>query len=78
MSQAKVDKYKEAKAHRKETMKKEKTASMIRKVVAAVVAVVVIGWAGYSAYNAYTTYQPNETVEIDYSAIENIAAEEEE
>ena len=26
MSQAKVDKYKEAKAHRKETMKKEKTA----------------------------------------------------
>lgn len=75
MSQAKVDKYKEAKAHRKETMKKEKTASMIRKTVAAVVAVAVIGWAGYSAYNAYTTYQPNETAEINYSAIENLGTE---
>ena len=75
MSQAKVDKYKEAKAHRKETMKKEKTASMIRKAVAAVIAIAVIGWAGYSAYNAYTTYEPNETVEIDYSAVDNLGTE---
>ena len=77
MSQAKVDRYKEAKANRKETVKKEKKANMIRKAVAAVIAVAVIGWAGYSAYNAYTTYQPNETVEIDYSALENIAEEAE-
>ena len=72
MSQAKVDRYKEQKANRKEIMKKEKTASKIRKAVAAVVAVAVIGWAGYSAVNAYTSYQPNEAVEIDYSAIDNL------
>ena len=73
MSQAKVDRYKKEKANRKETMKKEKMANVIRKTVAAVVAVAVIGWAGYSAYNAYTTYQPNETVEIDYSALDSLA-----
>jgi len=53
-------------------MMKEKRASMIRKAVAAVVAVAVIGWAGYSAYNAYDSYQPNESVEIDYTAIDNL------
>ena len=72
MSQAKVDRYKQEKANRKEIMKKEKTASIIRKAVAAVVAVAVIGWAGYSAVNAYTSYQPNESVEIDYTAIDNL------
>jgi len=72
MSQAKVDKYKQEKANRKETMKKEKTASVIRRTVAAVVAVAIIGWAGYSAVNAYNSYQPNESVEIDYTAIDNL------
>ena len=56
-------------------MKKEKRASMIRKTVAAIIGVAIIGWAGYSAYNAYTTYQPNETVEIDYSALDNFGTE---
>ncbi len=72
MSQAKVDKYKEQKVHRKEIMKKEKTASTIRKSVAAVVAVALIGWAGYSAYNVYESYQPNESVEVDYTAMDNL------
>lgn len=72
MSQAKVDRYKQEKANRKEIMKKEKTASVIRRIVAAVVAVAVIGWAGYSAINAYNSYKPNESVEIDYTAIDNL------
>ena len=72
MSQAKVDRYKQEKANRKETMKKEKTASQVRKSVAVIVAVALIGWAGYSAVNAYTSYQPNEAVEIDYTAIDNL------
>ena len=75
MSQAKVDRYKQQKANRKEIMKKEKTASVIRKTVAAVVAVAVIGWAGYSAINAYNSYQPNEKVEIDYTAVDSLNAE---
>ena len=75
MSQAKVDRYKQEKANRKEIMKKEKTASIIRRTVAAVIAIAVVGWAGYSAVNAYTSYQPNETVEVDYSAVDNLNAE---
>lgn len=72
MSQAKVDRYKQEKANRKETMKKEKTASVVRRTVAAVVAVALIGWAGYSAVNAYSSYQPNEAVEIDYTAVDEL------
>ena len=53
-----LNKYKEEKANRKETMKKEKMANAIRKSVVAVVAVALIGWVGYSAYNAYDSYQP--------------------
>ena len=70
MSQAKVDKYKQDKANRKEIMRKEKMQSRIRKSVAVVVAVVVVGWAGYSAYNSYTTGQ--EEVSIDYTAVDEL------
>ena len=73
MSQAKVDRYKQEKANRKEIMKKEKRADALRKCVAAVVAVAVIGWAGYSAWNTYDSYQPNESVEIDYTALDNLS-----
>ena len=72
MSQAKVDRYKQEKANRKENVMKEKKANALRKGVALVVAVAVIGWAGYSAVNAYQTYQPNESVEIDYTAVDNL------
>ena len=72
MSQAKVDRYKQEKANRKENVMKEKKANAIRKGVALVIAVALIGWAGYSAVNAYQTYQPNESVEIDYTAVDNL------
>lgn len=75
MSQAKVDRYKQEKANRKETMKKEKTANTIRKTIVAVVAVVILGWVGYSAVNTYTSYQPKEAVEVDYSALDNLSVE---
>lgn len=80
MSQAKVDKYKEQKANRKEIMKKEKRHNQIVKASAAVIGVVMIGWVGFSAYDAYQSAQPRETVEIDYTAFEtylnSIGAEE--
>lgn len=75
MSQAKVDRYKQEKANRKEIMKKEKTANTVRKTVVAVVAVAVIGWIGYSAVNTYNSYQPKESVEVDYSALDNLSTE---
>jgi len=73
MSQAKVDKYKQEKANRKETMKKEKMANAIRKSIVGVVAAALIVWVGYSAYNAYDSYQPKESVEVDYTAIDNLS-----
>ena len=43
MSQAKVDKYKEAKKNRKKQMKKEKIQSYLRRGVACIVAAALIG-----------------------------------
>lgn len=71
MSQEKVTKYKEAKANRKETMKKQKQAKMIRNTVMAVVVVAVLGWVGYSAVDYYQKNQPRESVEVDYSAVDD-------
>ncbi len=70
MSQAKVDKYKQQKANRKEIMMKEKRQKLIMKVTAAVIGVALIGWIGFSCYETYESSQPREVVEIDYSAIE--------
>ena len=71
MSQEKVTKYKEAKANRKETMNKQKQAKMLRNTVMAVVAVAVLGWVGYSAVDYYQNNQPRESVEVDYSAVDD-------
>ena len=71
MSQEKVTKYKETKANRKETMKKQKQAKMLRNTVMAVVAVAVLGWVGYSAVDYYQNNQPRESVEVDYSAVDD-------
>ena len=71
MSQEKVTKYKEAKANRKETKKKQKQAKMLRNTVMAVVAVAVLGWVGYSAVDYYQNNQPRESVEVDYSAVDD-------
>ena len=73
MSQAKVDKYKQEKANRKELIKKEKAANAMRKTIVGVVAAALVIWIGYSAWNVYDSYQPKEAVEIDYSAIDNLS-----
>ena len=54
---------------------KRRDAVEIRKSVVAVVAVALIGWVGYSAYNAYDSYQPKESVEIDYTAMDNLTTD---
>ena len=69
MSQEKVTKYKEEKANRKETMKKQKRASVLRNTVAAVVLEAVLGWVGYSAVAFYIENLPRTQVDVDYSAI---------
>ena len=69
MSQEKVNKYKEAKANRKETMKKEKQQRTVRRCVVGVCGVALAVWLGYSALNVYQESQPKESVEVDYNAI---------
>ena len=69
MSQEKVNKYKEAKANRKEIMKKEKMQHTVRRTIVGVCSILLVAWLGYSAYNVYEASQPRETVSVDYDAI---------
>ena len=80
MSQEKVNKYKEQKANRKETMKKQKRASLIRNVVAAVVLVATVGWVGYSGVTYIIRHQPRQEVGVNYTSVadyvESLTAED--
>lgn len=80
MSQAKVDRYKEQKANRKELMKKEKRATVIRKCVAGIVLVAAVGWVGYSGVTYYLNHRPRPSVDVNYTAVadytEELTAEE--
>lgn len=71
MSQEKVTKYKEEKANRKETMKKQKRAKVIRNSVMAVVFAAVLFWVGYSAVDFYQSNKTRESYVVDYSAIDD-------
>ncbi|MBO5069681.1 MAG: hypothetical protein J6C37_04885 [Roseburia sp.] len=62
MSQAKVDRYKEEKANRKEIMKKEKRNRIIGKICGWAILVALVGWAGVSAVNGYINSRPIETI----------------
>lgn len=75
MSQEKVAKYKEQKANRKEIMKKEKRAKLVRNTIAYVVGVVLIGWVGYSAVDLYLDNRPRPTAEVDYAAVNEYTAQ---
>ena len=70
MSQAKVDRYKEDKKNRKETMAKEKRANALRALAGGAVLVVLLGWIGVSAYEMYQANQPLETIYVDTTAID--------
>lgn len=69
MSQAKVDRYKEEKANRKQNMKKAKVQNFLRKCVVGVVGIILVGWIGFSVARTYENSKPAETAEIDYKAV---------
>lgn len=72
MSQAKVDRYKEEKANRKKTMKKEKTLRMVSTICTTVVCAVIVGWIGYSAFGYFRPENNNTAVsrtEVDVEAL---------
>ena len=70
MSQEIVAKYKEQKANRKEIMKKEKQQKQIRIVVTSLIGAAGIGCIGYSAVNTIIDNQPRQSVEVDYTAVD--------
>ena len=69
MSQEKVARYKEEKANRKETMKKQKRAAIVRNCIAGVVLVATLGWVGWSGVKYYNENKPRASVNINYTAI---------
>ena len=71
MSQAKVDRYKEAKKNRKEIMAKEKRQQALMKVLGGAVVVVLVAWIGVSGYNMYEANKPLETVYVDTTALDD-------
>jgi len=71
MSQEKVDRYKEAKKNRKETMAKEKRAKALGTLAGGVVAIALAAWIGVSGYRWYQASQPLDTVYVDTTAIDD-------
>lgn len=71
MSQAKVERNKEAKKNRKETMAKEKRQRTLNRAIAGVVCVALLGWIGYSGYQVYQNTKPLETVYVDMTELNN-------
>lgn len=69
MSQEKVDRYKKEKANRKQTMRKERMMSIVRKTVLAVVAVALVAWLAYSAYDIHESNKERTVAEVNYSAV---------
>jgi len=82
MSQAKVDRYKENKANRKQIIQKQKRMRFVRKGVVAVLFCALVGWIGYSAHDTWQENRPRRTTEVNFDAIDEyleelMAAEEE-
>lgn len=71
MSQAKVDRYKEEKANRKQIMAKEKRKKILSILCGWVIAIAIVGWAGYSIYSSYEKSKPTETIYADLNAVED-------
>ncbi len=74
MSQAKVNRYKEEKANRRQIMAREKRNHRIAVFCGWAVAAALIGWAGYSAYGIYEDSRPMETVYANLDPINDYMA----
>ena len=58
MSQAKVDRYKEEKKNRKQTIKKEKRNRVLGRTLGVVIAAAIVCWIGFSGYSYYQEKKP--------------------
>lgn len=71
MSQAKVDKYKQEKANRKETMAKEKRKKKLAKFAAGVVVGFLAVWIGVSSVEAVKANRPVNTIYCDTTELDS-------
>lgn len=71
MSQAKVDKYKEEKANRKEIMAKEKRQRMIVKMIGSVIGLALVAWIGVSAVFYVIDNRPVSTIYATTAGIDD-------
>lgn len=69
MSQAKVDRYKESKKHRKEEVRKAKRNRMLAKIIVPICCIAVIAWIAYSGYAYYQAQQPATYIDVNLSGI---------
>lgn len=69
MSQAKVDRYKEEKANRKQIMKKQRMMNVVRKCVLTVAGLAIVAWLGLSAYSTIESNKEREIASVNYDAV---------
>ena len=69
MSQAKVDAYKNEKANRKDTIKKDKRMGIIRALIASCLVIALVAWAGVSLYGNISNQEKSQAIAVDYEDI---------
>jgi len=69
MSQAKVDAYKNEKANRKETIKKDKQMGIIRALIASCLVIALVAWAGVSLYGNISNQERSQAIVVDYEDV---------
>lgn len=69
MSQAKVDAYKNEKANRKETIKKDKRMGVIRALIASCLVIALVAWAGVSLYGNISNQEKSQAIVVDYEDV---------
>lgn len=69
MSQEKVARYKEAKANRKEIMKKEKRAKLVNNCLFALIPIVLVAVIALGVFSTYQDTRPRPSVDVNYTTI---------
>lgn len=69
MSQEKVAKYKEAKANRKEIMKKEKRAKLVNNCLFALIPIALVAVIALGVFSTYQDTRPRPSVDVNYTTI---------
>ena len=69
MSQAKVDAYKNEKANRKETIKRDKRMGVIRALIASCLVIALVAWAGVSLYGNISNQERSQAIVVDYEDV---------